>query len=103
MSKYCLILYSRNGCCLCEGLETRLIGLPLNNLNPPVKLRVIDIDACDTPQDVHARYDLQVPVLLLGDGEMSQTVELPRVSPRLNNEALFKWLQKVITKTLGSE
>ena len=34
-----------------------------------------------------ARYDLEVPVLALADQE------LPRVSPRLDGEGLFNWLQ----------
>ena len=66
-----LTLYSRTGCCLCEGLESRLRDLDLKGLS--IELTVIDIDAPGTPQELKARYDLEVPVLAL-DGS-----ELPRV------------------------
>jgi len=63
-----LRLYSRAGCCLCEGLEGRLRDLELASLIPPLKLEVVDIDAPGTPPELRARYDLQVPVLAVGNG-----------------------------------
>ena len=87
-----LILYSRNGCCLCEGLESRLRALDLLGLS--ITLTVIDIDAPSTPQDIKGRYDLEVPVLALDD------VELPRVSPRLTGEGLLNWLQRCLSTAL---
>lgn len=78
-----LLLFSRQGCCLCEGLEERLRAL--QELPP---LRVVDVD-----QDpaLRARYDLAVPVLALEDGGGSWQ-ELPRVPPRLGAERLADWL-----------
>ena len=87
-----LTLYSRKGCCLCEGLESRLKALDLVPM--ALVLTVIDIDAPDTPQDLRARYDLEVPVLAL-DG-----CELPRVSPRLTGEGLLNWLQRCLSTAL---
>ena len=87
-----LTLYSRTGCCLCEGLESRLKALDLAPM--ALVLKVIDIDAPDTPQDLQARYDLEVPVLAL-DG-----CELPRVSPRLTGEGLLNWLQRCLSTAL---
>ena len=87
-----LTLYSRTGCCLCEGLESRLKALDLVPM--ALVLTVIDIDAPDTPQDLRARYDLEVPVLAL-DG-----CELPRVSPRLTGEGLLNWLQRCLSTAL---
>ena len=52
-----LTLYSRAGCCLCEGLESRLRDLDLLGLS--IELAVIDIDAQGTPQELKARYDLE--------------------------------------------
>ena len=98
-----LILYGRKGCCLCEGLEQRLRGLPLQDLRPPLKLCVIDIDALDTPPRVRERYDIEVPVMLLGSKDLNETIELPRVSPRLNKEGLFNWVQKALLQTYGLE
>ena len=87
-----LTLYSRTGCCLCEGLESRLRDLDLKGLS--IELTVIDIDAPSTPQELKARYDLEVPVLAL-DGS-----ELPRGNPRLTGEGLLNWLQRCLSAAL---
>ena len=87
-----LTLFSRTGCCLCEGLESRLRALDLVGMS--ITLKVIDIDAQGTPQELKARYDLEVPVLAL-DGS-----ELPRVSPRLTGEGLLNWLQRCLSTAL---
>ena len=81
-----LVLYSRQGCCLCEGLESRLRSLDLSRLE--IALNVVDIDASGSPAALRARYDLAVPVLVVGGRE------LPRVSPRLTGEALLRWLER---------
>ncbi len=98
-----LLLYSREGCCLCEGLEQRLRAIALDQLQPPLDLHVIDIDAAATPAIIRATYDLQVPVLALSVPEMKSTKELARVSPRLGGDGLFRWLQQACTKALGSD
>ena len=92
-----LLLYSRAGCCLCEGLEQRLQDLNLDQDVPPLKLVVVDIDASDCAAAVRARFDLEVPVLVLGD------TELPRVSPRLSGDGLRTWLQRVCAPAAGSD
>ncbi len=78
-----LLLYSRQGCCLCEGLEERLRALV-----PPPALEVLDVDGDPALQ---RRYGLEVPVLALkrADGGLR---ELPRVSPRLAGAGLADWL-----------
>ncbi len=73
-----LLLLTRQGCCLCEGLEEKLHRLAL-----PFEQRDVDADPA-----LQARYGLEVPVLLMGERE------LPRVSPRLSPEALRRWLQE---------
>ncbi|MFY8147768.1 MAG: glutaredoxin family protein [Prochlorococcaceae cyanobacterium] len=79
-----LILYTRRGCCLCEGLEERLRAL-----EPPPPLRCLDVDGDPA---LLARYDLQVPVLAV---EIQGVLrELPRVSPRLAGPRLRNWLQE---------
>lgn len=83
-----LVLYSRQGCCLCEGLESRLGDLELSKLE--LVLQVIDIDAPETSPDTRARFDLEVPVLAVGSRL------LPRVSPRLQGEGLFDWVQRMV-------
>ena len=92
-----LLLYSRAGCCLCEGLEQRLRDLNLEQGIHPLKLVVVDIDAPDCSALLRARYDLEVPVLVL------EETELPRVSPRLNGDGLRNWLQKVCATVCATE
>ncbi len=92
-----LTLLSRQGCCLCEGLEQRLQDLELSRLQPPLTLKVIDIDAEGVEPELRSRYDLEVPVLML------HGKPLPRVSPRLSGEGLFIWLQRLCTTVAGSD
>ena len=76
-----LVLITRQGCCLCEGLEDKLkvLAVPFERL---------DVD--DDPQ-LLARFDLEVPVLVRREGQTQQV--LPRVSPRLSPPQLLAWLQ----------
>ncbi|MEJ6585334.1 MAG: glutaredoxin family protein [Synechococcus sp. ArSW.bin.68] len=92
-----LSLYSRTGCCLCEGLEQRLRDLHLEQDILPLKLVVVDIDAPDCAASLRARYDLEVPVLVL------EETELPRVSPRLSGDGLRTWLRKVCATVCATE
>lgn len=79
-----LRLYSRQGCCLCEGLQERLEAL-----DPAPALEVVDVDGDPRLQ---ARYGLEVPVLALRrDGRL---LDLPRVPPRLSGTGLQAWLVK---------
>ena len=76
-----LMLVTRAGCCLCQGLEEKLQALA-------VPFGSLDVDA--DPQ-LLARFDLEVPVLLLR--EAGQERQLPRVSPRLPAAQLRAWLE----------
>ena len=76
-----LVLLTRRGCCLCEGLEEKL-----RQLGMPLELRDVDADAA-----LQARYGLEVPVLLQPGADGAR--ELPRASPRLSAEALGRWLR----------
>jgi hypothetical protein len=83
-----LILYTRAGCCLCEGLEERLRELGL--AEPP---RLVDVD---NDPALQARYGLSVPVLAVVDGEADAIKALPPVPPRLQGEPLRTWLRRHI-------
>lgn len=83
-----LLLYTRRGCCLCEGLEERL-----RQLDPAPALQTLDIDA---DPELRARYDLLVPVLALLTAE-GQPRLLPRVPPRLDGARLQAWVQQHIS------
>mgnify|MGYP003956502097 CR=1 FL=1 len=103
MTSSTLFLYSRNGCCLCKGLEERLRSLDITQIRPCLILKVIDIDDGQTPDDVRERYQFEVPVLAMELSGRNQVVALPRVSPRLNGEGLFNWLQKACNQELRSD
>jgi hypothetical protein len=79
-----LRLYSRQGCCLCEGLRERLEALV-----PPPPIALLDVDG---DPELQARYGLRVPVLArpTGDGGWQ---DLPPVPPRLAGERLGRWLE----------
>jgi hypothetical protein len=92
-----LRLYTRVGCCLCEGLEERLRTLLLT-------LDLVDVDG---DPGLQVRYGLRVPVLALADGAASVVShagdgageelplvwrDLPPVPPRLAGERLRAWL-----------
>jgi hypothetical protein len=81
-----LVLFTRQGCCLCEGLEEKLLAL-----DPPPALRVVDVD---TDPVLQGRYGMTVPVLALADAGGGPLRELPRVSPRLAGAQLRAWLTR---------
>ena len=95
-----LILYTRQGCCLCKGLEERIEKLSLQKLVPPLRLVIIDIDSNDASDKEKKQYDFQVPVLSIGFDAQNERFALPRVSPRLTGEQLFAWLQKSVANLL---
>ncbi|MFN7899457.1 MAG: glutaredoxin family protein [Synechococcaceae cyanobacterium] len=80
-----LVLFTRQGCCLCEGLEERLRGL-----DPPPRLTLVDVD---TDPELQARFGLVVPLLADADDQGTPRL-LPRVPPRLGGEALASWLRR---------
>ncbi|MFS8900862.1 glutaredoxin family protein [Synechococcus sp. H60.2] len=78
-----MILYSKPGCHLCEGLAEKLQQIP-----EIATLEIRDITANPAWWE---RYQLEVPVLsLAGDPERS----LPRPSPRLTVAQLRAWLEQ---------
>jgi hypothetical protein len=100
-----LILYTRSGCCLCEGLEERLGELlPMARLTlaepdsgaETVTLRLVDVD---TDPALQARYGLSVPVLALAEGTGDAAITaLPPVPPRLRGEPLRAWLRRHLSR-----
>ena len=76
-----LWLYTRAGCCLCEGLQERLQALV-----PAPLLTLVDVDS---DPELQARFGLEVPLLASADGQL-----LPRVPPRLQQDRLAEWLRR---------
>tara|TARA_B100000700_G_C14330566_1_gene528001 strand:- start:94 stop:405 length:312 start_codon:yes stop_codon:yes gene_type:complete len=102
MNPITLILYSRKGCCLCEGLDNRLKFIDWAQFNPPLRYTVIDIDHSSIPKSEKKLYSLEVPVMLLKIAENNKIYRLPRVSPRMDSQALAKWLQSSLVQILQS-
>lgn len=84
-----LILYSKPGCHLCEGLQEKLEQVS----NIEFELEIRDIN---TREDWLSAYQYEVPVLCqkMPDGEKP----LPRLSPRGNLAKLEQMLQKNLRK-----
>ncbi|MED6168841.1 hypothetical protein PIB30_015460 [Stylosanthes scabra] len=84
-----LVLYSKPGCCLCDGLKEKLEAALL--LSGPDSLHDVQLQIRDitrNPQWERA-YQYEIPVLakLLPDGTEET---LPRLSPRLGVELIQK-------------
>lgn len=93
-----LILYSKPGCHLCEGLQEKLQQIESLNF----QLEVRDITSRD---DWFQAYQYEVPVLYkvqpqqkksAGDAAFSPAELLPRPSPRCTIAQLEQMLQKYL-------
>ncbi|AKG24499.1 glutaredoxin family protein [Calothrix sp. 336/3] len=81
-----LILYSKPGCHLCEGLQEKLAQI--TNLKLEVEIRDIT-----TREDWFQAYQYEIPVLILCHPDGKQET-IPRPSPRANVQQLENLLQK---------
>jgi hypothetical protein len=81
-----LILYTKQGCCLCEGLLSKL--QQVRGITFELELRDIT-----TNPEWGDRYQYEIPVLCLINAQQ-QEQELPRLSPRSPLEKLEQLLKK---------
>ncbi len=86
-----LILYSKPGCHLCEGLQEKLEQI--ENLSFELEIRDIT-----TREDWFGAYQYEVPVLFLANRRGVEGTEepLPRPSPRANVQQLEQMLSKYL-------
>lgn len=86
-----LILYSKPGCHLCEGLQEKLEQIQ----NISFELEIRDIT---TREDWFAAYEYEVPVLYLSNHRDTEGSEklLPRPSPRASVQQLEQMLRKYL-------
>ncbi|MEH2053766.1 glutaredoxin family protein [Nostoc sp.] len=89
-----LILYSKPGCHLCEGLQEKLEQI--QNLSFELEVRNIT-----TRDDWFAAYEYEVPVLYLSNHRGAEGTEeeeklLPRPSPRASVQQLEQMLRKYL-------
>jgi hypothetical protein len=82
-----LVLYSKPGCHLCEGLQEKLALI--DRLDFDLEIRDIN-----HREDWFAAYQYEIPVLcqVIGDREYA----LPRLSPRASVEQVKQMLQKYL-------
>ncbi len=95
-----LILYSKPGCHLCEGLQEKLAQITTLNFD----LEVRDITQ---REDWFAAYQYEIPVLLMVRSPRTNEADppdspalierLPRLSPRATVAQLEQMLQKYLT------
>jgi hypothetical protein len=85
-----LILYSKIGCHLCEGLQEKLEQI--TDLNIQLEIREIT-----TNPDWFDRYQYEIPVLCLQTESSEQ--QIPRFSPRTNTAQIQKILEQYVAKT----
>ncbi|MFN6568567.1 glutaredoxin family protein [Dendronalium sp. ChiSLP03b] len=91
-----LILYSKPGCHLCEGLQEKLEKI--QNLSFELEIRDIT-----TREDWFSAYQYEVPVLYLSNrknaNEEVNVIEqpLPRPSPRASVQQLEQMLSKYLS------
>jgi hypothetical protein len=83
-----LILYSKPGCHLCEGLQEKLEQIK----DVPLDLEIRDIT---TREDWFQAYQYEIPVLFLESSEA--LVPIPRPSPRASVQQLAQMLQKSLS------
>ncbi|KAL0877107.1 hypothetical protein Bca101_026812 [Brassica carinata] len=86
-----LVLYSKPGCCLCDGLKEKLQAA--FSLSGPDSLHHVDLqvrDITSNPEWERA-YQYEIPVLAKENSDGKEEI-LPRLSPRLSVEIIQKKL-----------
>jgi hypothetical protein len=81
-----LILYSKPGCHLCEGLQEKLGQI--QDLNFQLEIRDITTQA-----EWFQAYQYEIPVLWCQSERSNAATPIPRPSPRLTVEQLQRFLQ----------
>ena len=70
-------------------------------ITPKYEINEIDIDRFDLYQDKYKNFDHEVPVVAIKESTSQNFIELPRISPRLKDDQLKKWLEKNINIALN--
>ena len=91
-----LILYSKPGCHLCEGLQEKLEQVQ----SPRFELEIRDITTQPAWFDA---YQYEIPVLFLAADERSAPAPLPRLSPRASVQQVAQMLQKYLPENLDQK
>ncbi|WP_088894345.1 glutaredoxin family protein [Leptolyngbya ohadii] len=87
-----LILFSKPGCHLCEGLQEKLEQIHSLQFD----LEVRDITSRD---DWFQAYQYEIPVLYMVKEADQAPILVPRVSPRASVEQIDRLLQKTLLQS----
>ncbi|KAJ4910056.1 Thioredoxin superfamily protein [Raphanus sativus] len=84
-----LVLYSKPGCCLCDGLKEKLQAA--FSLSGPDSLNHVTLQVRDitTNPEWEMAYQYEIPVLAKENADGKEEI-LPRLSPRLSVEIIHK-------------
>ncbi|VVB08334.1 unnamed protein product [Arabis nemorensis] len=91
-----LVLYSKPGCCLCDGLKEKLQAA--FSLSAPDSLHdvVLQVRDITTNPEWERAYQYEIPVLAKENPDGKEEI-LPRLSPRLSVEIIQKKLVTAFT------
>lgn len=90
-----LILYSKPGCCLCDGLKEKLHLAFLVGGEHDISDVELEVRDITTKEEWEQAYQYEIPVLACMKGNGIEEV-IPRFSPRLTIEQLQKKLAAVL-------
>ena len=96
-----IFIFVRKGCCLCDTLKNKLKKINLKEIKPTLEIKEIDIDRVDLYEDKYKKFNYEVPVVAIQESKSNKIIEFPRVSPRLKDDQLKKWLEKNINIALN--
>mmetsp|Transcript_28377 Transcript_28377/g.39200 ORF Transcript_28377/g.39200 Transcript_28377/m.39200 type:complete len:198 (-) Transcript_28377:178-771(-) len=103
-SNFKLILYSKDGCCLCDGLKEKFDALfeAAKFSHNSVSGAVLEVRDITSSEELFQKYKFEIPVLARAELDDSDEITIPRPSPRANASQLDKHLHKFYEKIAGN-
>lgn len=93
-----LVLYSKPGCCLCDGLKEKLqAALTLSGPNSSINDVELQIRDISTNPEWEKAFQYEIPVLARIGSDGTEEI-LPRLSPRLGIELIHKKISAAFTQ-----
>jgi len=94
-----LVIYSKPGCCLCDGLKEKVSAVLQKAQFQPSLLTGADIEVRDitTRPEWEQAYAMEIPVLAHASLDNSNEKQIPRPAPRLSADRLEKHIISALT------
>lgn len=93
-----MVMYSKPGCCLCDGLKEKL-----DVVMPGLPVRGLEVRDITENPEWDAKYAMEIPVLTLVHRESGKESPIRRPPPRMDAERLGAQLGNEIRGLLGGE